>query len=81
MLMILFYLQKANQKNCKTIKFVLDEFAAILGLKPNLMKSQIYFSKNIKVQVIDSLSLLLGISHMQSSRKYLRVDIKGNYTS
>ena len=61
------------------IKTILKEFTALSGLRPNLGKSHIYFSKNMDVQVRDFLNAILGINHIGCLKKYLGVFIKENY--
>ena len=66
-------------KNCRTIQSVLHDFYKVLGLKVNLRKSRMCFSKNTPSHLRDSLANELGMSHRRDIGKYLGVFIKENY--
>uniref|UniRef100_A0A2N9I899 Reverse transcriptase domain-containing protein n=1 Tax=Fagus sylvatica TaxID=28930 RepID=A0A2N9I899_FAGSY len=62
---------KADRKNCCHIREVLDTFCDLSGQKVNMMKSKVYFSPNVKVDVRTDLCLVLGFNSTPNLGRYL----------
>lgn len=62
---------KANQKNCTTIKRILESFSHYSSQKVNHLKSKVIFSRNCSSRDKISLSTILNIHAREDFGKYL----------
>uniref|UniRef100_A0A2N9J135 Reverse transcriptase domain-containing protein n=1 Tax=Fagus sylvatica TaxID=28930 RepID=A0A2N9J135_FAGSY len=62
---------KADQKNCQSVKEVLECFCDLSGQKISLHKSKAYFSPNVFSEQCNVLCFILGITSTPNLGKYL----------
>ena len=71
---------KANNKNCTTIREVLNTFCELSGQKISNDKSQVYFSPNVDPKKRTELCEILGFRSTPTLGKYLGFPIKHSST-
>ena len=67
---------KANQKNCRAVRDVLDTFCCLSGQKVSVGKSRVFFSPNIPPSTREELCNILEFWSTPSLGKYLGFPIK-----
>ena len=67
---------KANQKNCRAVRDVLDTFCCLSGQKVSAEKSRVFFSPNIPPSTREELCNILEFWSTPSLGKYLGFPIK-----
>lgn len=65
----------ANDKNCRSVMDILNNFCKVSGQKVNFQKSKIYFSPNVSGRTLNSLSQMCGIRPTNNLGKYLRIPL------
>lgn len=62
---------RANQRECETMKQLLNKYEEASGQAINMSKSEIFFSSNVDPVRRGSLSQMLGVMENMGSGKYL----------
>ncbi|KAH1131016.1 hypothetical protein J1N35_002394 [Gossypium stocksii] len=66
---------KADTKHCGVLKTILDDFCTIPGHKINARKTNIFFSKGVDDNIVNSISSAFGFQRVYSLGHYLGVPL------